>query len=144
MASFVKFYDFVHQLALGTHHFESGVGGGTFKVYLTASTPSVGTHTKKGQGGGAELADITNEHGYAPADIQNDESATGGTSTITAVDVTFTATNGSFGPFRYIVIYNDTATDDNLVGYADYASSITVLDGETFTVNFGASLMTIT
>lgn len=140
MATFVKFYDFVEQLANGVHHF--GASGDVFKVYLTNNAPSLTDDVKK-----ADLVGITEEYGYAAADITNDVSETGGTATITAQDVVFTATGGPFGPFRYIVIYNDTATSpfaDPLVGYADYGTSITVLNGETFTVNFGASLLTIT
>jgi hypothetical protein len=62
------------------------------------------------------------------------------------VDVVFTASGGSIGPFRYVIIYNDTPTSpaDPLVCYYDYGSSITLLDGETFTVDFGASLFTLT
>ncbi len=139
MATFVKFYDFVEQLSKGVHHWHAA--GDTFKVYLTNTAPDVSAHALKG-----DLTGITEQYGYSAADIQNDESETSGTATITAVDVVWTASGGSFGPFRYIVIYNDTSTSpaDPLVGYADYGSAITVLTGETFTVNFGASLMTVT
>jgi hypothetical protein len=50
-------------------------------------------------------------------------------------DVVFTAT-GSMGPFRYAVLHNDTATNDELIGWWDYGSSITLASGETFTVDF--------
>ena len=93
------------------------------------------------------MVEITAQNGYPSggSDIQNDCSETGGTLTVTAQDVVFTASGGSFGPFRYAVIYNDTPTSpaDPLVGWYDYGSSITVLDGETFTVDFGASLLTL-
>lgn len=135
MATFTKFQDFVEKLGKGIHNLDTA----TLKVYLTNNTPSVSAHAKL-----TDLAGITEEHGYAAADIQNEYTETAGTGTLTAVDVVFTASGGSFGPFRYIVIYNDTATDDPLIGYADYGSAITVLTGETFTVDFGASLMTIT
>jgi len=140
MANFSKFQDFVEQLAKGVHQLHAA--GHTLKVFLTNETP-LATDTVK-----ADMVEITAQNGYPAGgeDIQNDCSESGGTLTVTAVDVVFTASGGSFGPFRYAVIYNDTPTSpaDPLVGWYDYGSSITVLDGETFTVDFGASLLTIT
>ena len=140
MATFTKFYDFVEKLGLAAMNLHTD----TLKVMLTNTAPLSNTHTHFGSGGSPELADITNEHGYAPADIANTYTQTSGVGTLTATDVVFTASGGSFGPFRYVVIYDDTTVDKWLVGYADYGSAITVLTGETFTVDFGASLMTIT
>jgi hypothetical protein len=52
--------------------------------------------------------------------------------------VVFTATAGGIGPFRYAILYNDTATSpaDALIAFWDYASSVTLADTETFTVKF--------
>jgi hypothetical protein len=140
-ATFVKFQDFAEQLGKGVHQLHAA--GHTLMVYLTNTTPDVATHVKK-----ADLADITNQNGYAPADIQNDYTESGGTGTLTGVDVVWTATGGSFGPFQYVVLYNDTPTAGNpfadpLIAYWNYGTSITCLVGETFTVDFGASVLTI-
>jgi hypothetical protein len=138
MATFTKFNCFVENLGDGVHSLKAA--GHTLKVYLSNDAPVVATDTVK-----TDVVPITEQNGYAAADIQNDASQSSGTLTVTAVDVVWTATGGSFGPFRYAVIYNDTPTSpaDPLIGYVDYASSITVLTGETFTVDFGASLMTL-
>lgn len=138
MATYVKFQNFVEDLGKGVHQLHAA--GHTLKVYLTNTAPNVATHTVL-----ADLAGITEENGYAAADIQNDYTETSGTGTLTAVDVTFTASGGSFGPFRYAVVYNDTPTSpaDPLVCYWDYGSSVTVLTGETFKVDFGASVFTL-
>jgi len=132
MATFVKFEDFVRAVGEKEHD----LADDTFKVFLTNATPVAATHTKKGSGGGAELDGITEEHGYTPEDIQNGYTATDGVGTMTAVDVIFTASGGTVGPFRYAVIYNDTHTSDGLMGYVDYGSSITLQAGESFTVDF--------
>ncbi len=135
MAIFVAFQDFVESLGLGEHNLNTD----TLKVYLTNATPSVTDDADK-----ADLAEITNANGYtAPVDIQNTWAETGGTGTLAGVDVTITASGGSFGPFRYAVIYNDTHTTDALICYWDYGSSITVQTGESFKIDFGASILTM-
>jgi hypothetical protein len=139
MAAFNKFQDFVEQLAKGVHQLHAA--GHTLKVFLTNEAP-LAADTVKG-----DMVEITAQNGYPAggSDIQNDLSEAGGTGTVTAQDVVFTASGGSFGPFRYAVIFNDTPTSpaDPLVGWYDYGSSITVNDGETFTVDFGASFFTL-
>jgi hypothetical protein len=135
MAVYNKFEDFVEALGLGEHNLNTD----TLKVYLSNATPSASADADK-----ADLAEITNENGYtAPVDIQNVWSEASGTGTLAATDVVVTASGGTVGPFRYAVIYNDTHSTDGLVCWWDYGSSITLQDGETFTVDFGASVFTI-
>jgi len=140
MATFNKLQDFVEQLGKGIHQLHAA--GHTLKVYLTNDTPDAALDAVK-----ADLAEITAQNGYPAGgvDIQQDYTEAGGTGTLTAVDVVFTASGGSFGPFRYAVVYNDTPTSpaDPLVCWWDYGSSISLNDGETFTVDFGASVFTI-
>lgn len=135
MASYVKFQDFVESLGLGEHNLSTD----TLKVYLSNAEPSVSGDADK-----ADLAEISNENGYtSPEDIQNTWSESGGTATLAATDVVITASGGTVGPFQWVVIYNDTHATDGLVCYWDYGSSITLQDGETFTVDFGASMFTL-
>ena len=140
MASYVKFQDFVEQLGKGVHQLHAA--GHTLKVYLSNATPSVSADAIK-----ADLAEITAQNGYPSggSDIQNDYTETAGTGTLTGTDVVFTASGGAFGPFRYVVLYNDTPAGpvDPLVAYWDYGSAISCNNGETFTVDFGASILTI-
>jgi len=61
-------------------------------------------------------------------------------------DVVITATAGGIGPFRYVLLYDDTLTApvaDQLISYYDYESSITLASGETFTIDVTASLFTL-
>ena len=138
MADYVKFQDFVEQLGKGVHQLHAA--GHEYKVYLTNNPPDVANDAGKG-----DLAGITEENGYAPADIQNDLSESGGTLTVTAVDKEWTASAGGFGPFQYAVVYDEDATSpaDALVCYWDYGSSISCNEGEKFKVDFGASLFTL-
>jgi len=57
---------------------------------------------------------------------------TSGTFKLVLADSVFTATAGGIGPFRYVILYNSSASD-KVVGYYDYGSSITLADTETLT-----------
>lgn len=139
MASFNKFQDFVDQLGRGVHQLHAA--GHTLKVALTNTAP-VATNTVF-----ANITEITAANGYTAGgtDTQNDYTETTGTGSCTGVDVTWTASGGTIGPFRYVVLYNDTPTSpaDPLIGWWDYGSSITLNDTETFTTDFGTSMFTV-
>jgi hypothetical protein len=69
----------------------------------------------------------------------------GGTFTLgSTTDVVITATAGGIGPFRYVILYDDTSANDQLISYYDYGSSITLAAGETFTIDVTNSLWTQT
>jgi len=139
MATYNKFYDFVEQLASAKHDLTAS--GHVLKVYLSNTQPTSGMTTK------GDCSEITATMGYPTggSDITNAVSESNGTLTMTGADVTFTATGGSFGPFRYAIVYNSTQTTPSspLVCWWDYASSISCNAGETFTVDFGASVLTL-
>jgi hypothetical protein len=138
MAAFNKFQDFSEALCLGEH--DLAAAGHQLKVYASNAAPDAALDADK-----ADLAEITAENGYPAggSDAQNDMTEAAGTATVTCVDVTWTASGGSFGPLRYIVLYNETHANNALIGWWDYGSSVTVLDTETFTVNFAASTLTV-
>jgi hypothetical protein len=65
---------------------------------------------------------------------------TTGTYKLILTDLVLTA-SGTVAAFQYVVIYNDTPTSpaDPLVGWFDYGSAVTLLNTETFTIDFDAS-----
>lgn len=135
MASYNKFEAFTETLAEKQHNLDSD----TLAIYLSNATPDAAADSVK-----ADLAEIATGNGYTgPQDVQNATSRTGGVTSVTGVDVVITA-SGAVGPFRYVVLMNDTSTGDMLIAWWDYASSISLASGETFTTDFGSSLFTIT
>ena len=141
MASFNKFDQFVTDMAAGVHASALGADTDTLKIYLSNATPSTSADSVK-----ADLAEITNENGYtAPEDTQNAFTDSTGTISVAGTDVVITASGGTVGPFRYVVLYNDTPTSpaDPLIGWWDYGSAVTLQAGESFTTDFGATMFTI-
>ena len=140
MATYVKYEIFTQYLAnkeidfFGTND--------TFKAALTSDAPVVATDAVL-----ADTTQVANGGGYTTGgeDTQNDSTRTGGTVTETAVDIVWTGTTG-FGPFTYVVRYDDTPTSpaDPLMNYWSYGSAISVGALETFTLDFGASVSTLT
>lgn len=127
MAVYNKFQDFVEQLGLGKHNLNTD----TQNIYLSNAAPSASADAVK-----ADLAEITNENGYAaPVDIQNTWAESSGTGTLTGTAVTITASGGTVGPFQYVVLYNDTQTSpaDPLIAWWDRGSALTLQDGDSFT-----------
>jgi hypothetical protein len=130
MATLTKFYSFVEAVHEKVHN----LGSDTLKVLLTNTAPSLSNTVKADISG-----ELSTASGYTAggATITVTSSAqSSGLYTLIASDVTWTASGGSIGPFRYAVIYNDTATNDELIGYIDYGYSVTVASGQTFTIDF--------
>jgi hypothetical protein len=127
MATYVKFHAFVEAMAEKKHN----LGSDQLKVALTNTAPTAST--------GAVLTDIT-EISYTNCSSRNittsSSSQSSGTYKLVLNDLVLTASGGTVGAFRYVVVYNDTATNDDLIGYYDYGSSITLADGETLTIDF--------
>lgn len=139
MATYNKFETFVGDLGLQVHELNADL----LKVYASNAAPSASADSIK-----TDLAEITPANGYPSggSDVQNTYSEAGGVGTLVGIDVTWTASGGAFGPLQYIALYNDTPTGpvDPLIAWWDHGSSVTINDGESFTVDFGANIFTIT
>ena len=131
MATFNKFQSFVEAIAEKVHN----LGSDQLKVFLCAAADApVNTNTV--------LANLT-EVSYTNCSTRNITTSasaqTSGTYKLTLTDIVLTASGGSVGPFRYIGVYNDTASNDELVDWYDYGSEITLASGETLTMDFDGS-----
>lgn len=128
MATGNKFNSFVEALAEKVHN----LGSDTLKVALTNSAPSASNTV---------LANIT-EVSYTNLSSRtlsvSASSQTSGTYKLVISDLVLTA-SGAVGPFRYIVVYNDTATNDELIAWYDAGSSITMANTDTVTLDFDGS-----
>lgn len=131
MATYNKFQAWAETMVEGAN-----LATDQFVIALTNSAP-VATNSV--------LADIT-QISYTNLSSRNvtttSASQTGGTFTLVLADLVMTA-SGSVGPFRYVVLYDDTVAGDPLVGWWDYGSSITMANTETFTVDFTGAAITL-
>jgi hypothetical protein len=136
MATYTKYEPFIE--GMWNKLFDLFGTTDTLKAVIHSDAPTVATDD--------ELADLTQVTGtgYTAGgeDIQNDSTRTGGTVTMTAVDVVWTAGAADWDAGRYVSIHDDTSTTDRLICSYDYGGNFTLGNGETFTLNFGASVHT--
>lgn len=134
---FNKFNDFAEQLGLK----KIDLNLDTLKVCLVNNAP---------QATWTQYSDLTGEPTTGNGYTAGGSDAVGvwsespaGTGSLTGTDVVWNFT-GDVGPFRYAVLYDDTSTTKHLIGWWDYGQSITCHNGESFTVDFGATILTLT
>ena len=137
MASYNKFQDFVGDLCGEVHALVGDAGASpptadVLKVYLTNAAPSAADDSVK-----ADLAEIATGNGYTGAvSVENVGAEATGTFTLTGTKVTITASGGAIAQFRYVVLFNDDAASDELIGWWDYGSAVDLASGESFTIKF--------
>ena len=135
MATYNKFQCLVKDLAEKKHNLASD----TLKVAFSnaSNAPSASADVK--------LADITT---IATTNLDSvtltvsSSSQTAGTYKLVVTDKTLTA-SGAVPAFRYVIIYNDTAANDELICYFDYGSEVTLASGDTFKLDFGTELFSL-
>lgn len=139
MVAFTKYQDTVEKMWTAIHDLTAA--GHVVKAAIHTDAPTVATDD--------ELADLTQitGTGYTAGgdDTQNGMTESGGTATWTGVDITWTAGAADWtSTARYVSVHNDTSTGDKLLGSWDYGTTFAVGNGETFTLDFGASVGTLT
>ena len=139
MATFNKFNDFAEQLGLKQHDLNAD----PLFVFLTNEAPLATDATR------ADIADLSTGNGYTAggADTLNTASENpAGTMAVVGTDIVWTASGGTIGPFRYAVLYNQVGgllSTNKLIGWWDYGSAVTLQIGETFTLDFSATILTV-
>lgn len=137
MATFNKVNDFV---ANAVHNMD--LESDQIVVALSNTAPGSESSNPTADGNGV-LANVT-QISYTNCSSRNvtttSSTQTGGTYKLVLADITLSASGGDVGPFRYVYLYNDTVTSpaDPLIGYYDYGLSLTLNDGDSFTLDFSA------
>jgi hypothetical protein len=129
MVAFNKFNAFVEALAEKKHN----LGSDQLMIALMASAPDAALDLV--------LADIT-QIAYTNLSTRNvatvSSAQTAGVYKLVLTDLVLTA-SGAVATFQYVVLYNDTATNKDLIGWWVYPSPVTMANGETFTLDFDAT-----
>lgn len=130
MATFAKFNAFTEALAEKKHN----LGSDALKVLLTNAAPDPATDVVK-----TDVTEITPGNGYVAGGVAvtvTSSAQTGGIYKLVGTAASVVAAGGSIGPFQYAVLWNDTAANDDLIGFWDYGSAVTLADGETMPLTF--------
>jgi len=131
MASYTKINDFVQDLGTEVHNLSSDTL--TIALCATANAPAATN---------GQLSDLT-EISYTNLSTRvittTSFTNTTGTSKLILADLTLTASGGAVAAFQYVVIYNESAANDELVAFYDYGKALTLADGESILLDFDAS-----
>ena len=137
MASFTKVNNFVKNAVEAMN-----LGTDTLAVALSNTAPGSESTNPTGDSGGilANVTQISYSNCSSRTLTTSSSSQTSGTYKLVVADLTLTA-SGTVGPFRYIYLYDDTVTSpaDPLIGLYDYGASVTLNNGDTFTLDFSPS-----
>lgn len=131
-----KTYFFTVDLGTAIHNLTTA----TLKLAFTNTAPTTATHV---------YADITSplsltNMATSPALTSTGYTQSTGTATLAAATWTGTSQTGDFGPFQYIVVYNDSAASKNVVGWYDYGSALTLhgANGDQLVITFPSGILT--
>ena len=114
------------------------LGSDTYKIMLTNTAPVVGTDTTYA---GISATEVASGNGYTTAGnactVSSHAQTSGTYKLVLASPTAWTGGPSDMGAFRYAVLYD--VTTGGLIGYYDYASSVTLHNGDTFTITLDAA-----
>ncbi len=123
----------VNKFSLNLGNKVFNLGSDTIKVALTNTIPTVSTANQL-----SDITEISYTNLSARTVTTTSFTQTSGTAKLILADLVLTA-SGAVGPFQYVVLYDDTASNKELIGFYDYGSAYTMASGDTFTIDFDAS-----
>jgi hypothetical protein len=131
----VKLNGFVENLAEKVFN----LGSDTLTIALSNTAPGSESTPPTGATSACKLSNVT-QISYTNLSSRvltiSSSAQSSGTYSLIIADLVLTASGGAVAAFRYIYIYDDTATNDELIGYYDYGSALTLNNGETLTLDF--------
>ena len=131
---YVKFHSFLEAWRLGLHDFSADV---LQLALLGTLNPPDPTDTVLG-----DLTEISYANLSPQVLVTLSEGFNAGIYSVEVQDLVLSAT-GAVETFRYVVVFNQDAINDELICFYDYGSPITFGAGEDLSIYFGASLFTI-
>lgn len=135
MASYNKYTAGVEALVEGIN-----AGTDTWKIALANTVNIADTTFTPG------TTDLATGGGYtqggSTAAVSSATHSAGTYKLVLSSPTAWTGSGGGFGPFRYAILWNSTTNTP--IGYWDYASSISLAAGETFTVTLDGTNGTFT
>lgn len=117
---------------------EHDLASDTLKVVLSNTAPAL-ANTKL-----TDITQIANGNGYTAGGQALDNvtsTQTAGVFSLGADNEVFTASGGAIATFRYVVLYNDTHANDQLIGYWDHGTTIDLSDTQTCTITFPSGIV---
>lgn len=128
MTTFNRFNSFTEAVAEKVHN----LGADTLEIALCAAANApVASNT--------QLSNLT-QISYTNAGVRtltvSSSSQTSGTYKLVIADKSITASGGAIATFRYVVIFNQTATNDELIGWYDHGGDVNITDGNSYDINF--------
>lgn len=125
MATYNKFQTFVENLAEKVFNLQSD----TLKIALTDTVPTAGMNQL------SQITEISYTNLSSRTVTVSSSAQSSGTYKLVLADLVLTA-SGTVPQFRYVVLYDDTAANDELIAWWDKGSEVNMASGDTFTCDF--------
>ena len=139
MTALTKINGFAEHLAEAVHN----LGSNQLVIALSNTDPT--TDGVQASTAAAVLATVT-QIAYTNLSSRNlttsSSAQTSGTYALVLNDLVLSA-SGTVADFRYVYVYDDTATNKDLIGYYDNVSVVSMTTGETFTIDFTGNFITL-